>query len=457
MKSTIKSSQFSLQIPPVMWHQFRQSMQQARNTNEEVIGFLFCQRHEISKRQIRYFPKIWVVPAPNCYEHQSACRLVLKEKFHLYLLENYLSKCKLDVVHVHTHAGQEAPYFSAVDDKHEAEYARFLNSCFPQKPRLISGVFDESMQQSKFRIWNKKGNSCEAVNFYPSWFEIAQEQNCLPESDLMFARQKVFGEVFQRQLSELTVTLIGCGGIGAVFAEQLGRLGVKKWVLVDPDRLETVNLNRMPGATRQMADQQWHKVEYVKQLIKKIYETGSCVKTIPHSIEYKTAQQEIAASDLIVVATDNHRSRQVAQELALKYMRPLVCLGTHIDIKPDGVPRMYCRVTVPPLGGGWCLMCGNIINLQRAALESAPIEIGNLASQAGYLKGINDPAVFWLNSICASTGVGIIQGMVSGFLNVEQGLDWIYQFPQCQWQHTNTDYLNTPDCYFCSSDARDLA
>lgn len=456
MNNSYQSPQNSLHISPATWNSFRQAMLSARKSNEEVIGFLFCQRHQISKRQVRYFPKVWVVPAPDCYEHQSTCGLALKEQFHLYLLENYLSEGKLDVVHVHTHAGQETPYFSCVDDKYESEYARFLSSNFPEKHRLISGVFDESMEQSEFRIWSKKGNSFEAVNFYPSWFEIAQEQNCLPASDLMFARQKVFGEVFQRQLSELTVTLIGCGGIGAVFAEQLGRLGVKKWLLVDPDRLETVNLNRMPGATRQMADQQWHKVEYVKQLIKKIYETGSCVKTIPHSIENKTAEQEIAASDLIVVATDNHRSRQVAQELALKYMRPLVCLGTHIDIKPDGVPRMYCRVTVPPLGGGWCLMCGNIINLQRAALEAAPVEIGNLASQAGYLEGINDPAVFWLNSICASTGVGIIQGMVSDFLNVEHGLDWIYQFPQCQWQHTNTDYLVTPGCYFCSSDDCDL-
>jgi len=63
-----------------------------------------------------------------------------------------------------------------------------------------------------------------------------------------------------------------------------------------------------------------------------------------------------------------------------------------------------------------------------------------------------NPAVFWLNSICASTEVGVIQGMVSGCLNVEEGLDWIYQFPQCQWHHTNTDYLTTPDCYFCGAD-----
>lgn len=460
MNTHQKLPQVSLQVPPLMWHQFGQAMRQARNTNEETIGFLFCQSHQISKRQVRYFPKAWVVPTPDCYETQSASGLVLKQEFHHYLLNTYLCQ-GLDVVHIHTHTGNQVPDFSYVDDRYEAEYVRFLNSHFRKPPRLISGVFDESLQKSEFRIWNKKGNSCSQVKFYYSWFELEEtapsptecftldtrEQNL----DLMFARQKVFGASFQQQLSQLTVTLIGCGGIGAIVAEQLGRLGVKKWVLIDPDRLEFVNLNRMPGATWQMAQHQWSKVEYVKHLIKQIYQTGSCVKAIASAIENESVQTEIAATDLIIVATDNHRSRQIAQELALKYARPLVCLGTHIDVKPDGVPRMYCRVTVPPLGGSWCLMCGNIINLQRAALESAASAIEHLATRAGYLQGINDPAVFWLNGICASTAVGVIQGMVSGTLNIDAGLDWIYQFPQCQWHHTNTDYLITPDCYFCGA------
>ena len=96
-------------------------------------------------------------------------------------------------------------------------------------------------------------------------------------------------------------------------------------------------------------------------------------------------------------------------------------------------------------------MCGNIINLQRAALESAPEEIEHLAAQAGYLEGVEAPAVFWLNSICASTGVGVIQAMLSGFLDMDAGLDWIYQFPSSQWHKTDTDSLSTPDCYFCAS------
>ncbi|NER05471.1 MAG: hypothetical protein F6K17_24195, partial [Okeania sp. SIO3C4] len=65
-------------------------------------------------------------------------------------------------------------------------------------------------------------------------------------SDAIFARQEIFGNALQEQLNELTVTLIGCGGIGSVFAEVLGRLGVKNWVLIDHDSLETTNLNRMP-------------------------------------------------------------------------------------------------------------------------------------------------------------------------------------------------------------------
>ncbi len=158
MNNSHQSPQISLHIPPATWNSFRQAMLNARQSNEEVIGFLFCQRHQISKRQVRYFPQVWVVPAPDCYEHQSASGLVLKEEFHLYLLENYLSQGKLDVVHVHTHAGQETPSFSGVDNRCESEYARFLNSRFPQKHRLISGVFDqEFLDGTSPRIypWNQ--------------------------------------------------------------------------------------------------------------------------------------------------------------------------------------------------------------------------------------------------------------------------------------------------------------
>jgi len=447
MNSFRKNPQFSLHIPPLMWQSFRSVMEQAQTTHEEVIGFLFCERHRVFKNHIRYIPKTWVVPTPDCYEYQSEVGLVLKQHFHHYLLKHFLETEQWDMVHIHTHAHDGDPNFSAVDDRYESEYARFLASTFTHKPRLISGVFDEALEHHQFRIWDLSGKAFHPLTFYSGWWEqpIAKTRSI----DSMFSRQRIFGETFQNHLAQLTVTLIGCGGIGATFAEQLGRLGVKQWILIDPDRLEPSNLNRMPGATSKMADQQWYKVDYVKHLIKRIYTTGSSVWRFPSNIESCLAEKKVAASDLIVVATDNHASRQVAQELALKYLRPLISLGTHIEVNNTEMPRMYCRITIPPLDGGWCLMCGNMINLQQAALESAPEEVYEVAANRGYINDVSDPAVFWLNSICASTAAGVIQGGISGCLDWDKGLDWIYEFPRGSWLKTNPDALQNPDCFFC--------
>lgn len=468
-----------LHIPPAMWNKFRNAMLGVRQGEEEVIGFFFCQRQQLTDN-VRYVPVAWVVPSPECYEHQSADGLILKESFHRYLLDTYLQKqsepdksdrnnfyhadfwrdedrensffsntvpsnTPLDVVRIHSRFGFETPYFSDIGDRNKARYARFLAANYGS--RLISGVFNESIDEYQFRIWNREGTYHEAIAFYHSWFAFDRladnEMNDFLAVGSMYARQQIFGKSLQSQLSQLKVAIVGCGGIGSVFAQQLGHLGVKNWILVDGDRLKTSNLNRMPGATHQMVKQNWYKVDYLKHLIEQIHQAECDVRAYPYFIEQE--QLKIADADLILVATDNHRSRLITQKLALKYVRPLICLGTHIELK-ERTPRMNCRVTVPPFGGQWCLMCGNIINLQPAALETTPDAIANVT------QGINNPAVFWLNSICASTGVGIVHGLLGGFIDLDFGLDWIYDFPNSHWLKTNTQHLATPDCDFCSSE-----
>jgi molybdopterin-synthase adenylyltransferase len=231
----LKPTNVSLHIPPQMWSEFRSAMINSRSFNEEVIGFFFCQRQQISKHQVRYIPKSWVVPTADCYEHQSTYGLVLNQEFHSYLLEKHLQP-GMDIVHIHTHAGVTTPDFSAIDDQHEATYARFLTSGSAPRPRLISGVFNEELQNNQFRLWNRRGSRSQTVRFCNSLFDLPDQPEPATTNDLMFARQKIFGLPQQQRLGNLKVALIGCGGIGSIFAELLGRLGVKNWVLVDPDR-----------------------------------------------------------------------------------------------------------------------------------------------------------------------------------------------------------------------------
>jgi hypothetical protein len=127
--------EISVTIPPLMWKQFRQAMLDARQDREEVIGFFFAQRQQLSRKKVRYIPQAWVVPTADCYEHQSTSGLVLKQQFHQYLLDSYLGDRlpvssyprlgymefershfsvskkvrNLDVIHIHTHFGDASP------------------------------------------------------------------------------------------------------------------------------------------------------------------------------------------------------------------------------------------------------------------------------------------------------------------------------------------------------------
>ena len=441
-------------VPPRMWAGFRQAMLASRFNQGEVIGFLFCTRHRVSPRKWRLLPKAWVVPTAECYEHQSMGGLALRQSFHWYLYKTYIER-GLDVVHVHTHPHCNVPRFSAIDDYHEAEYARFL-SRLPGRLRLVSGVFDERMTQGRFRAWPIKPDWQPGPAALSTKILEILDADCADGGRefacaARFDRQRVFGLGVQESLGAIAVGLVGCGGIGAVFAEQLARLGVRRWVLVDPDVLEETNLNRLPCATPQMAARRWPKVRYVKRLIKTAWPAGSQVTSLCLPIEDRQAQRRLAACDLIVVATDNHRSRMLAQELALRYLRPLVSLGSHLEMdEACGSRRMLCRVTIPPVDGGWCLCCGDVVDATLAALEVAPTALCSIVSAAGYLPGIAAPAVYWLNSCCASLGVFVIHGVISGLLDIESGLDWVVDFGCRKWLEVAHD--EQPDCLYCSVD-----
>ncbi len=201
----MKNTQASLTIPPLLWQQVRQSMLSARQDNEETIGFLLCDRLQISSQHSRFISREWVVPTADCYEYQSASGLALEQEFHGYLIDRLLANPNLHIVHIHTHSGSELPHFSAIDDRAEAEYARFLSRHLQTKSRLISGVFDENIQQGQFRLWNRRGSGFQPVPYHYGWTQPPIEP--YEPHDPRFARQQVFGSGCQQQLGQLRVAL----------------------------------------------------------------------------------------------------------------------------------------------------------------------------------------------------------------------------------------------------------
>lgn len=91
--------------------------------------------------------------------------------------------------------------------------------------------------------------------------------------DLMFDRNvRAFGPAIQTTLSDLMVAVVGCGGTGSAVTEQLVRLGVRNFMLIDPDVLSESNVTRVYGSTP--ADEGRPKVEILAEHAQRIAPDG---------------------------------------------------------------------------------------------------------------------------------------------------------------------------------------
>src|SRR5262249_35644661 len=85
----------------------------------------------------------------------------------------------------------------------------------------------------------------------------------------LFAQRhlQLFGAGTIRRLRPLSIAVVGRSGTGSPVIEQLARLGVGRLVVVDPDRVEEKNLNRILNASREDAYLRRSKVEVVARAI----------------------------------------------------------------------------------------------------------------------------------------------------------------------------------------------
>jgi hypothetical protein len=227
-----------------------------------------------------------------------------------------------------------------------------------------------------------------------------------------FDRQvRAFGLDFQRRLRQLRLGVIGLGGLGSIVVEELARLGVRDWVLVDPDRVEISNLNRLLGATPRDAEEEVAKVAVATRTIRRS-EPQARIRAIRASVFAPRAQGTLKECDLLIVATDNDVSRLVTNALSCQYLIPLVHLGVNLAPKAEGGFEDVSGEVAIPSYGEWCLLCSGIVNAGRAAWDIARPEERALLEARGYLTGTPAPAVYHLNALVASLAATEIHNLV---------------------------------------------
>jgi len=112
-------------------------------------------------------------------------------------------------------------------------------------------------------------------------------------------QERLLGRAGQQILGRTTVAIIGLGGLGSFAAIQLAHLGIGKLLLIDPDRVEVTNLNRLQGAT--VEDVGRTKVDVFAELVRRISPLTQ-VSPVSMSILEDEAQSAAKGADLLLDA-----------------------------------------------------------------------------------------------------------------------------------------------------------
>ena len=365
-------------------------------------------------------------PTASDYAHQSIASLHIKKEFVHKALAELTSRYDVDtMIDVHTHPfTQGSVAFSAVDDRDEQTFFHFLKDTFAGI-RYASIVF--SQHKYAARVWTLSNGSAVArkallktqttreqiasADFRQDTDEPYEKAAITAETGFFHRSALVLGlEVMRAMMQHQVISLVGVGGLGSVIAEHLIHMGFHEINLIDPDVLELSNLNRVVGAYYQDATQQRAKVTVVKRHLTSI-NPHATVQAYQRDISDKEMEEVIALSDWILVATDNHASRQKAQELSLRYFVPLLSVGVNITVKDAKIEDMSGEVITARVGDSLCLQCLNRINPIKVASEQHPDQgIREALVKRGYVTGqqVKEPAVKTLNTFLATMAVEVL-------------------------------------------------
>ena len=383
----------------------------------EQLAITLCGLHCQGER-VRLLGRHLILLPKDAFDHQSAGGLELRQEVQQYVLKLAWQE-GLSQVDWHTHPS-DSPWvsFSGIDDRHEKELARYLAR---RIPGTLYGSVVMTAKAVRARIWTGDTHQPQAVPMETIRFGPFQPVSAHPQQgscvvrerlDEMFSRQVLaFGRAFQERLSRYRVGLIGLGGTGSVVAEELSRLGVRQWVLIDDDQVEESNLNRLLGATRQDSQRGSAKVAVAGRNILDVAPKAE-VQMLKSSLFEPEALQALKTCDLIVVCTDTHASRLVANRLSVQYLIPLVHVAVNIDVDEDHHITDISGEYVMPQLGSWCLQCAQVFDNQQAGWELASPEERARLRARGYVRDTPSPAVYHLNATMASVAVAEIHNAI---------------------------------------------
>jgi molybdopterin/thiamine biosynthesis adenylyltransferase len=396
----------------------------------------------------------------SCLVKQSGVRVSPDQRFVTYAWT--LAKASNSVlIHIHTHPFSDNYVgFSGIDDVSDTETFPKMVEFLGNGPHTAIVLGQNCLDARWYDPQSKTLKPVAAVKILGerllTILPSSAHSNTLYREDVVqtqaneiYDRQiRVFGKEGQKALRQLTVAIVGAGGIGSVVFVQLVRLGVGCIIIIDPDVVEHSNLNRLAASTLKDADS---KTPKVKMMAKYAARINPHIKIIPvqASILEEETQEYLKLADAFFGCLDNNAGRWVLNRLSATCLIPYFDTGTGIQATAEqNIEHAggQVRIVIPGMG---CLNCIKGIDIGMAQQELLPEPDRQIAIQRGYIKGadIPAPAVGPPNGIVANLAVTEFMAFVTGFKPLKRYL--FYDFLNAKVVGFN--FEKDPDCFTCSN------
>ncbi len=385
----------------------------------ENAAFALCGSTTVGDQTRLFVRQLMLVPL-EAYVERTGFHLEVSPRFINRVIDR--SEARFSILTIHSHPGELTSEYSASDDFGEERLFKVFSDILPKlphasllfSPRGITGRYwtgEDFRRIDRVRIAD---GSYQDV-------EIGKQSKLVSgiESRTFQRQILVFGREGQTKLRDSKVGIVGLGGTGSCVAEQLVRLGVRDFLLVDNDRFEASNLTRMYGALHNDIQRRDPKTRIIARHLRSI-EPEVKVREIEDTIVRQSVLMQLRDRDIVFSCTDNDWSRSVLNRFAYQYFVPVINLGMRIVVSEDKqVIGSAGRVSL--VGNGLpCLLSLHRLDSERVRVESMSSDERTRLQKENYIEGlqVTGPSVVSVNSAISSLAVTMFLGMISDFSKV---------------------------------------
>ncbi len=389
---------------------------------KEAAALVLCGRRADGKRQRLLARSIHIIPYDACLDRSPMSVSWPTELMLLWLQE--ADRLGLSVVKVHCHPGGFAS-FSDVDDASDADLfpciGEWISADAPHASVIMlpdGAMFGRVVHgDGRFEPLNQIAIIGDDLKYWrPYDFGHAP----IPEQrDFTKRHAQAFGARTSQALRELSIAIVGCSGTGSPTIAQLAHLGVRRVVLVDPDRVHEINLNRILYATIEDAKARRYKVDVLGDAIERIG-LGTIVERHRVNLCTPEAIHAVAACDLVFGCVDSAEGRFLLSLISNFYLLPYIDVGVTIETDENGEISQACGYLHYLRPGGSSLLSRGAITLEDVRAEGVKRQNEAFYQEqrrAGYIKGVAEdrPAVISLNMQFAAMAVTELIARLHGF------------------------------------------